>query len=162
MRAFIYSLPRSGSAWLSVFLTGQDSFCFHEPTAEKIPTGTLFDSRPERVVCGVDTGAYLIAPTIGRALGARCFVLHRDTAQIQKSLRSLKFGRLDASEERRKLDQVTEGMGIIEYARLFDVGYQREIWQEITGLPFDALRAEAISGMNIKRDTQKFLKRLAA
>jgi hypothetical protein len=104
----------------------------------------------------------VIAPAIGAALGARCFVLHRDSAQIQKSLDALKFGRLNAKDERSKLDQVTEGMSVIEYAKLSDAGYQREIWQEITGLPFDTSRAEAISNMNIQRDMQKFLKRLAA
>jgi hypothetical protein len=155
-RSFIYSLPRSGSAWLSLFLTGRDSFCFHEPTAE-IDVGMLFSSRPEPVVCGVDTGAYLVAPDIGRVLGARCFVLRRDIADIQKSLQQAGFSSVDAKIEAVKFDKVTAGMAVIEYHRLPDAAYQREIWEAVIGLKFDAVRAAAISGMNIQRDVGLFL-----
>ena len=63
MNFFIFSLPRSGSAWLSVFFTHGNAFCYHEPLAESQPLSVLFN-RPG-IVGAIDTLAYT-RPEFGR------------------------------------------------------------------------------------------------
>lgn len=163
VKAFIYSLPRSGSAWLSMWLTGRSTFCFHEPSSEPESLQDLWESRPEPVVCGVDTGAYIVAPDAYLALKARPYVLWRDPVEVQNSLNECGFPWFDAKLERAKLDAVTLGMRVIYHDRLADVGYRRGLWHEITGgLHFDERRDAAIAGMNVQRDIKKFMARVAA
>lgn len=155
-RAFIYSLPRSRSAWLSVFLTGRDSFCFHEPTAAG-DVVWLFESRPEASVCGVDTGAFIVQPDAGKALGAKCYALRRDPDAIQKSCDELFPEPFDVDSWLDEFERVTDGMPVIESERLSDPEYQREVFEDVTGQEYDPVRGKALAEMNIQRDLGMFM-----
>jgi len=146
---FIYSLPRSGSTWLSVFLTGHDSFCYHDPFGDEriVP-------RTEKVVGAVDTGAYRMTPIVDALYPeARRFVLYRDIEQIQASTdrHGVKF---NAAEEMKILDAI-EVPRI--YSSMFgDLEYLEILWKAIIGLPFDAERARMLSEMRIDTDVRKY------
>lgn len=156
---FIYCLPRSGSCWLSVFLTAFDSYCYHEPFADMSPDQlqAKIAQRPDWVTGAVDTGAYrLQAGSIERAIaGVRSFVLKRNVVEIQASA-DANGVIYDAHEELGRLESLTAGLAVIDYHRIDDVGYLREIWGELIGTPFDRERAVMFTELNITRDLRKF------
>jgi len=115
---FIYSTPRSGSAWLANFLTYGGSFCQHEPLANG---QMVFTDHP--VSGAVDTGASFIGYLPPE--GVNVFHLYRDPGEVRRSLRS-------AGLPYYPLDDYRRGF---EYARLFDIGYLEDLWGRVTGLP---------------------------
>jgi hypothetical protein len=144
---FIFSLPRSGSAWLATFLTYGESFCYHEPCAERIPLAVLFD-RPG-IIGAVDTLAYTM-PRIARDY--RCFVLRRSYSEIIAS--SVTCG--IEYEIPREFEQVTAEMPVIDHQRLGDLHYLAYVWDAIVGTEMDHERARQLIRMNIQRDLGKF------
>ena len=142
-RFFIYSTPRSGSAWLANFLTYGDSFCKHEPSADGEIT---FADYP--VSGAIDTGAsflgYLPPP------GTLVFHLWRDPAEVADSLRKIGLPSYDLSAYMRGF----------EYAKLFDVDYLEKLWNLVTALPFNRERAELLIEMNIQRDVELLMRRV--
>jgi hypothetical protein len=145
---FIFSLPRSGSAWLSVFLTHGNSFCYHEPLAERQPLSVLFD-RPG-IVGAVDTLAYT-RPEIRNAY--RSFVLERDISDIEKS--SHKCG-VQYKAPVKEFDAATSGLESINYHKLDQINYLERIWHRVVQTEFDRPRALQLIEMNIQRDLQRF------
>ena len=158
-RFFIFSLPRSGSAWLSVFLSGPDSYCYHEPTAD-MPyphwAGHIAHRR-ETVVGGVDTRAYQYAAGLMLSLPeARFLSLVRDPAEINASVHKLGYS-FDAPTEREKLDALQ--LDPIHYENLRDIEYLCALWAHLIGTPFDEERAQHLIEMNIQRDVKRFMAR---
>jgi hypothetical protein len=139
----VLARPRSGSAWLSNFLTSGDCICVHEPLAYS-PTLEGY-----RVVGGVDTGGALVLDEIrSRLPGVRLYALVRDPLEVRTSLEALGLPSFDYPA----LDLPT-----FEYARLFDVGYLAWVWEELCGPGFDAVRAEMLIEMNIQRDLKRLV-----
>jgi hypothetical protein len=146
-------MPRSGSAWLSNFLTFKDSFCYHEPLIEAPPEDLIhkFSERPEAVVGAVDTGA---AHFKARLPKISTFLLVRDEDHAKHS--AWKLG-LKWVPSRKAVFSV--GGPCFEYEKLFDLGYLRDVWDSITGLPFDEERARLAIGMNVQADIKALVKR---
>lgn len=156
---FIFSLPRSGSSWLSVFLSGADSFCYHEPTADATPEQWVSEAtaRPERQVGAVDTGAYLFAPKIQQALPkARFFVLERDPGEIGESLRRADMLGINVLSEYSRLSKLPYER--IEYARLGDIGYLSDVQSRVLGTSLDPVRTRQLLEMRVQRDTALFMR----
>jgi hypothetical protein len=159
---FIYSLPRSGSSWLSVFLSSPGSYCYHEPLAD-IPVsqlGTLLARRQENCIGAIDTSAYqrtdlYFSPDV------TLFVLLREQSQIQRSMR-MKGWVMDLESERSKLIKASKGALPIQYEKLWDINYLETIWDTIVGTPFDRERAERLMEMNIQRTFASVAKRVAS
>ena len=154
---FIFSLPRSGSSWLSVFLTGPGSYCYHEPTADYSPEEwkAVVKHRPEKIIGGVDTGAYCFALDTWTAFPkTKFFTLCRDPHDINKSTRWLKIEGYDAFYERERLDALNHEH--ILYSKLHDLGYLEEVWARVIGTEFDSERAEQLIEMRIERDITNF------
>lgn len=155
---FIFSLPRSGSSWLSVFLTGRDSFCYHEPTADYTPQEWMerASERPESTIGAVDTGAYIHASLITQALPewTRYFVLERDPAEIERSTLTFNVRGYDAALQYEKLMDLP--FPRISYENLGDLTYLRSVWEMAIGPGFDEARTAKLQEMNIQRDIGKF------
>lgn len=155
---FIFALPRSGSSWLSVFLTGPHSYCYHEPTADRVPLewARHARSRPESIIGGIDTGAYRYARTIRQSLPhAKFFALLRDPLEVSRSTRWLGIDGFDAYNARAEL--ISLGYEPIEYTRLGNLEYLKELWEHIVGISFDEERAQQLIEMRIERDIGKFI-----
>ena len=135
-RFFIYAMPRSGSAWLANFLTYSGSFCQHEPLA-----GGSFRFSDYPVSGAVDTGAAFIGyePPDGTLI----FHLSRNVTDVAKSLRAIGL---------EPYDFANYWTGGFQYERLFDIGYLRELWIEVTRFPFDRERTLALMRMNVQTD----------
>jgi hypothetical protein len=156
---FIYCLPRSGSAWLSAFLSGFDSFCYHEPFADMSPMqlAARFRDRLDFTTGAVDTGAYKhrLGAIAGAIPNVRQFVLRRDTIDVQASA-DANGVIYDAHEELGRLLNVTAGFPEIDYAQFGDVWYLKSIWEQLVGSPFDTERARLFIEFNVTRDLGKF------
>lgn len=146
-RFFIYSTPRSGSAWLANFLTYGGSFCQHEPLADG---GMYFPDYP--VSGAIDTGASFIG--YKPPIGVEVFYLCRDKQQVADSLRRAGLPAYDLSAYKSGF----------QYRDLFDVEYLEVLWGLITKLPFDRNRAEMLVEMNVQRSidaiTHRVLRRV--
>jgi hypothetical protein len=143
-RFFIYSTPRSGSAWLSNFLTYGGSFCQHEPLAD----GRMeFTDHP--VSGAIDTGAALV----GYLPPANTEVYHlwRNPLDVGISLRRMGLQAYNMCAYKRGF----------EYNKLFNKFYIRDLWDRVTGLPYDEARAEMLIEMNVQRDLAAVAGRMA-
>ena len=127
----ICSTPRSGSAWLSNFLTYDGVLCVHEPMVTPVPESGHW------LVGGVDTGAaHFPLP-----LSKRIYQLRRDEREVERSLRNMGLPYIATP----MLEVKTW-----DYADLFTLDCLREIWAEIVGTPFDAIRASQLIEFNVQ------------
>jgi hypothetical protein len=143
----IFSLPRSGSAWLSVLLTYTGTFCYHEPLSERESLDELF-KRPGSG--GVDTIAYT-RPEL--RFKYRSFVLKRDIDQIEKSSRQCG---VSYKAPVKQFEAATKALPVIDYHKLDQINYLESVWHMIAGTPFDRARGLQLIGMNIQRDLEKY------
>lgn len=134
-RFFIYSTPRSGSAWLSNFLTYAGSFCQHEPLADG---GMYFPDYP--VSGAIDTGAAFLGYRPPE--GVEIFHLCRDKGEVAASLKKIRLPSYDLSAYQSGF----------RYRDLFDVNYLETLWGLVTQLPFDRARTEMLIEMNVQRN----------
>lgn len=158
---FIYSLPRSGSAWLSMFLSQPGCCCLHEPFADGGGWSQLLErleERPEPVAGAIDTSAY---QRPGRPEVPR-YRLVRPLEEIEASGRRLGFTSIDYEGELHRFSAATQGLPLIEHWRFKDLGYLKGLWQRLTGLPFDGQRAQTLTEMRIERDLSAVARRYRA
>jgi hypothetical protein len=131
----IYSTPRSGSAWLSNFLTYNGSFCAHEPLAHG--NGIYWAEYP--VSGAIDTGAAYVGYKPPE--GVDIFHLSRDRLEIEESLKRIGLPSYNLAAYKSQF----------RYRDLFDVDYLEVLWGVVTKLPFDRNRTEALIEMNVQR-----------
>lgn len=156
---FIYSLPRSGSAWLSQFLSQPGSFCYHEPLADSPGFIQRLEDRPEWVVGGIDTSFYKLEAQLPSAF--HCYALHRPLGEIRASSERLGF-RLDWGTEFSRFKERVVGLHVIYYHLLSDIKYLEDLWAEVVRTKFDRERAEYLMEMNIQRSINSVVNRLQA
>jgi hypothetical protein len=156
---FIYSLPRSGSAWLSLFLSQPGSFCFHEPLANEEEVMEQFKTRSEPVVGAIDTSAYVNPLSLPPEV--QTFILWRDWQDVEQS--SLRMGfEVDVKTEQKVLSKnvVVTPSNTIRYKDLGNLNYLETLWKEIVGTEFDCERAEYLVEMQVERSVESIVKRL--
>lgn len=142
MKYLIYAMPRSGSAWLANFLTFGESFCFHEPLAQ----GMVDLPAVAPIVGAVDTGAFYIE---GEGLHAdRHFRLVRNASDVRRSLRRLRLPVAGVAQ----FSADTAHLETLEYERLFDVEYLRDVWSRVVGTTFHVERAQQLTETHVERD----------
>lgn len=154
---FIFSQMRSGSSWLSVFLTSPKSYCYHEPTADYSVSKwkEVSNNRPEPIVGAVDTGAHYFSESIYKLLpNTKFYTLHRDPYEVSRSVRNIPIEGYDAFAECTKLKALEHES--IFYSKLHDIEYLEDTWDVIIGTPFDAERAKVLIEMQIERNIKEF------
>jgi hypothetical protein len=152
---FIYTMPRSGSAWLSQFLSQPGSFCFHEPFADDMRWDwlmTRMQERPEAVVGAIDTSAYMRSDFFSHAQ-VPTFCLYRPLSSIIASVKK-KFPEYSykTESEYEVFQAKTLGMKLIHQRGFSDLGYLESVWNLVVGLPFDRGRSEYLMEMHVERD----------
>ena len=155
---FIFSLPRSGTSWLSLFLTGKDSYCYHEPTADFSP----FDwarharNRPELTVGAIDTCAYRYAHLVRDAMPqALCFTIQREPHEIITSLEAASMHGMDVLEAYERI----QGLGLtpLYYKHFGDHKYLASIWESLTGTEPDPEHIDRFLELRVERDVNRFI-----
>lgn len=161
---FIMGLPRSGTAWLSNFLTWGESFCFHEVTfgcASMDSIRQAFANVQQPIVGTVDTAAILFYKQLHKQFPESKFLfIVRDKAAVKRSLEEQGFD-VDG------LDLLGDALGhairdeeidgaTVPFESLFNQMGMRQVWDflEMPG-PFPWQRFELLREMNVQ-DTARF------
>ena len=156
---FIYSLPRSGSAWLSLFLSQPGAFCIHEPLANEEELMDQMARRSEEVVGAIDTSAYVEPLKLPSEV--QTLILWRDWQDVEQS--SLRMGfEVDVRTQQRILTMNVSmtAANTIRYKDLGNLNYLETLWKELVGTEFDRERAEYLVEMRVERSVESIVKRL--
>ena len=161
---FVLSLPRSGTAWLSNFLTWGNAHCFHEVSygCESLDDiKKAFSNANMPVVGSADTATCMFADKLHEAFpGSKFLIVIRDKEAVRQSLQHNGFddsgldmlGRaLSDAARNEELDGAT-----IPFEALFTQTGMRQVWEflEMQG-PFPWQRLEMLRDMNIQ-DVARF------
>lgn len=146
MDFIIYALPRSGTAWLSNFLTYGNSFCYHDPFPPFIlPTQANH------------TG---FITTLGHKLkvpaAKSSFALIRNPEDIELSCQRLKIANTETPETIRDFEFLTRTMPKFYYEELFDIEYLRRLWKTVVGPGFHEARASALIDLRVEADLVRY------
>lgn len=161
---FILSLPRSGTAWLSNFLTWGETFCFHEVSfgCESLDDIETAFRRPECPVVGsADTAAILFYRALNQRFpGSKFLFVVRDREAVRKSLDASGFDSSGLEIMGRALSNAIRDTDLngatIPFEGLFNQHGMRQVWEflELPG-PFPWRRFELLREMNVQ-DTARF------
>jgi hypothetical protein len=114
----VFSLPRSRSAWLSVFLAGEGAAVGHD-IGIGCATPEDFTSRLASLAGTCETGAAFAWPLIRQMIpDARCAVVWRDPMEVAASLARLGFPGQESEMVQRaeQLADLTRGPGVRSFA----------------------------------------------
>jgi hypothetical protein len=157
--------PRSGTAWLSNFLTyGDHSFCRHEALFG-CDSLTDYEDSIERITMpakgSIDTAAPFLAAKMYRKFNEthKFFVVVRQYEEVESSLKTL---RLDTSMMEFAYDSISNliescpWIPVIGYDRLFESETLIELWKylEIPS-PFPLQRLEMLRGILVEDGLSK-------
>lgn len=154
---FIFSLPRSGTSWLSLFLTDRSSYCYHEPTADFTPHEWVrrAANRPE-TVGAIDTGAARYDALIRAAAPhARLFVLLRDPEEIKQSLNYAGMLGFDVDEAYEQLHALK--LDPIYYRNFGSEGYLAALWRHLNGTECEPAHVDRYLELRVERDARLFM-----
>jgi hypothetical protein len=129
----VLGLPRSGTAWLSVWLD-----CHHDPQGWMLP---------EQIRGGmVCTGAHLL-PSWLQAQRCPVAIIERDHRDCDVSLR--RIGLVETTARERELFAQVEGRRW-RFADIWEEDKARELWAFLVSRPFDADRYHRLKRMRIE------------
>lgn len=131
----VLGLPRSGTTWLSVWLTTDRSLCLHDPFALGVPETWPRDARRFGISC---TGAYLFPKWLARQ-ECPVAIIERDSESCELSLARAGLPADSVPALRTRLD-ATDGRRFA-FDALWNEDTARELWAFLLPqIPFDALR----------------------
>lgn len=140
MNFFVFGLPRSRTAWISVFLT-DDQVCLHE--------GVIYPDYEELLLNpNIDGDSTTCYPMVKKYLtDEKVLIIERDIKECLKS--SQKFCNADTGRLEVLKDELDKAPGLrINYN---DIDNRlEEIWGYCKGTYFNPLRAETMKRLNIQ------------
>lgn len=165
-RFVITGMPRTGTAWLSVFLTYRDTVCRHDLfSADGVEAGAR---RLEAGRCGAygvaDCGVVRhLGPVRRRWPDAQWVVLTRDAAECRDSVRRAFGFDYDLTEHARLVQAAVEALGsaalVVPFGQVFDRADEIAKYCDIRWRP-DRARTVELRRMNIQVRPQALFDRL--
>jgi hypothetical protein len=140
----VLSAPRSGSTWASNWLTTERTLCLHDPVLEHAPED--FDSIACDRRLGISCTATPLLPDFVNRHRARKLIVHRDIADINRSLEHCGMTRLESIWD-GALDKL-EGLHV-QHTALFNPAQARVIWRHLLGTEMDDRRHRLLTDMHI-------------
>lgn len=145
----IVALPRSGTTWAANWLTGDRTFCAHDPlwTLHYSDMDEVVARRAGQRLAGVSDTAVWRWPEWLNRHPARKLVLHRDIKEVRESLRAAGIpATLDGADALSRI----EGEHA-QWTDLFDADRARVLWAWLTvGLAFDEERHAELAQASIE------------
>jgi hypothetical protein len=148
----VLAAPRSGTAWASVWLTGQYSVCYHDPLWDWYfeDLDQLAISHP-RELCGVSCTGLANFPDWVMRHPAPKVILHRPPAEVAVSAKK-RFNRSAPGELFfRNLDRIP-GLHV-PWTDLWENA--APIYEHLLHLPFDEKRHALLKGLRIETQERK-------
>lgn len=165
---FICALPRSRTAWLSVFLTHGNSFCFHEPAVgltDFRQMRTLFESTGRKVVGSADCGNSWIVDGLAREFPQSLFVVvRRPLKEVRQSMLEMGLpdnGILEKSAIMLDYTVRTYSHISVDADNLGDPEAVKMIC-EYVGAPFDIARFNLLAALNVQVSPEHLAGRMTA
>ena len=166
---FVVGLPRSRTAWLSTFFTGNNSFCYHEILRV---SGGIDDAikkllnRKEMYVGNSDSSLPLWMGKVDHILQhSPIVIIERDANEVNNSLINL-FGRDD--DWTKTIDLTLEGLEIIKKRyNYISVDYNELDKQSclelvsdfcVPNIPFDKDKFETLRSVNVSIDKDLYMR----
>ena len=153
MDFIVAGLPRSGTAWASVWLTSGNAICLHEPLARRTPqelSALHLDG-----YWGISCTGIWIVPGLIDAQNCPVVTLSNGAGQVNLSLRAMGLQPLP--------DRLMERFEALKYPAfsradmLEDRDKAAEMWAILRpDAPFDPVRWELLRRMKIEADMSKF------
>lgn len=154
---FIFSLPRSRTAWLANFLTYGETYCFHEgwigvSTPDEMwrkmkATGRKFTGNS-------DSGNIMFLDEImDEYPNAKLILIERPMNEVIRSLSDMGFPGQEEYLRRCHIDlqnlKINASPMVVPF-HLMDNGACREMWEYVTDEPLDEQRLEMLEGINME------------
>ena len=164
---FVFSLPRSRSKWMSVFLSYGEWVCCHDPMLDLKSIDALVDLTRHGSVGVCDTAMAFAAPAIRKVLpGAKFVVIRRDIEEVRSSLDACGLGpypdgMLEALAAEVDAVSSMPGTLTIGYADLDENGC-RQVFEHCLGEPFDRDWWVTFANKNIQIDVAARVKKCEA
>lgn len=137
----VIAAPRSATTWCANWLTTETTLCLHDPLW-RYPYDEL-----DKILCtkmlGIACTGIALFPEWVNAHPARKIVLHRDFAEIDKSLE--KIGLTACSESWKGVLERIDGVHL-DWREIFE--RPKAIYEFLLDKPFDAERHEALREIN--------------
>lgn len=162
-RFFIAALPRSGTTWLANFFTTAGVFCHHEALLgceDMEEYARRMSLRDYYAVGDSDSAMCRFMPRVRERFPDALWVgIDRDVTGVAMSL--AQFGLPPPSPETCDLHRkcLESCDFVVKFPDLFLTETLRNLWQNVTGLRFDARRAEMLCGMRVEPDLRYYLPR---
>lgn len=142
MRYVITGLPRSGTTWLSVFLTTDDCVCLHDPSATMSPKEL---QEWEGGVC--DTGMWYYHNWCKKN-SDKFVIIERDYQEVNKSLSEIMVPLVP--KELATYFYSIEADYKIQFSELFKEETLRKLWKYVhPNKPFSRIRYLALKDLEI-------------
>ena len=150
----VLSAPRSGSTWVSNWLTTEHSVCLHDAVLDH--RVDELDAVPCDRGLGIACTALALVPSYVNGHPARKVIVHRDRYAIDNSLLSIGCTRL-GDEWNGALERLT-GMHVA-FEDLFDPSRARRIYEHLLQRPFDEPRHSLLTCMHIDPEFSRLVPR---
>jgi hypothetical protein len=140
----VLAAPRSGTTWVSNWLTTDKTLCLHDPlwTHHYSDLDKIQSSKALGVAC---TGLYMF-PDFVNNHPARKIILHRDEKEINESLKAIGLPELSNTESH--LNKIIGWH--MDWKQIFTD--PKTIYEYLTDLEFDKERHEFLTGIEMQPD----------
>lgn len=139
----VLSAPRSGSTWISNYLTTDTTLCLHDPLWQH--HYSELDAIESDKTLGVACTGLALFPDFVNAHPARKIILHRDLAEVDVSL--MKIGLTPCSPQWEGVLSQIRGVHL-NWTEMFDE--PRNIYEYLLNKPFDAQRHAQLREINVQ------------
>lgn len=163
---FITGLPRSRTAWMSVFLSGGNTICYHdacENLSDIKHIDDMYRSDFYKHVGISDSGLGFFLPYILEHVKPRTLIIERDPADVIESLKKISMLDTNFIELLHQELLKAKGHPLVMWVPFESLDSKRVMqkifWHLMPGEPFDEVHYDLMSKMNIQCDIEKVMKR---
>ena len=157
----VTGLPRSRTAWLSVFMSGAGSICYHEPIGgirEVSDIEEIYKSDYYKFVGIADSGLGFFLDWILKNIQPRTLIVERDPSEVIESLAKLGLPRTNFTELLNDRLQTFKEHPLVMWVPYEALNMKRVMqkiyWHLMPGQPFDEARYELLAKMRIEADAE--------
>jgi hypothetical protein len=162
---FIIALPRSRTAWLSAFLTTEDSDCLHDPLGQCESLDDLerlFVESGAPIIGCADTSSPIFFNAINeRWPDSKYLFVFREPKDIAASLDRLEMPSAEVPMMQVRMNSAylsvrsRDNVRALPFEHLSQPAALEALWEFLIGTPFDLARAERFNAMNIQIDPRE-------
>lgn len=140
----VLSAPRSGSTWMSNWLTTEATLCLHDPVLEHAPED--FDRIESDRMLGLSCSGLALLPDFVNDHPARKVIVHRPIKDINRSLEAVGLTQLSPKWQ-GALERIN-GLHV-QFDHIFNTVLAAKIHQHLTGRAIDKVRHAHLCKMHV-------------